>query len=236
MRCSLIALYNLHMTLRTPFSVDEWYHCFNRGVEKRKVFEGELDANRFLMTLYLANGTEPMTLFNERTPELSKTLTEDRGKPVVAIGAYCLMPNHFHLLLKEIKAGGITTFMQKLGTAYTMYFNAKYERVGNLFMRPFRARHVGDDRYFQHVLEYIHCNPAELYEPGWKAGKVNDMHLLARRLIEYPYSSLRNYEKSEENPILSKDGFKIADQLPLTKMLDEARIYYAALSSGNFER
>ena len=177
-----------------------------------------------------------MTLFNERTPELSKTLTEDRGKPVVAIGAYCLMPNHFHLLLKEIKAGGITTFMQKLGTAYTMYFNAKYERVGNLFMRPFRARHVGDDRYFQHVLEYIHCNPAELYEPGWKAGKVNDMHLLARRLIEYPYSSLRNYEKSEENPILSKDGFKIADQLPLTKMLDEARIYYAALSSGNFER
>lgn len=224
------------MARKIPFSIDEWYHCFNRGVEKRTVFENELDANRFLMTLYLANDTEPMKLFSEQTPNLSKILSKSRSEPLVAIGAYCLMPNHFHLLLKEITEGGITAFMQKLGTAYTMYFNAKNERVGNLFMRPFRSRHVGDDRYFQRVLEYIHCNPAELYEPGWKAGEVKNMRLLAKNLLDYPYSSLRSYEKSAENPILSDDGFKIADQLPLAKMLDEARIYYAAMASGNFER
>ena len=132
--------------------------------------------------------------------------------------------------------GGIATFMQKVGTAYTMYFNAKNERVGNLFMKPFRARHVGDDRYFQHVLQYIHCNPAELYEPEWKSGKVRNMRLLQEKLIEYPYSSLRSYETKENNPILSSDGFEIADQLPISRILKEAREYYASIESENLER
>ena len=87
------------MARRMSFSIDEWYHCFNRGVEKRNVFENEVDANRFLMTLYLANGTEPVSLYNELKPELKKAFATERGKPIVAIGAYCLMPNHFHLLI-----------------------------------------------------------------------------------------------------------------------------------------
>lgn len=224
------------MARKISFSIDEWYHCFNRGVEKRTVFENEFDANRFLMSLYLANGTKPISLHNDNKPELAKVFTSDRGKPIVAIGAYCLMPNHFHLLLKEIMEGGIATFMQKMGTAYTMYFNAKYERVGNLFMKPFRARHVADDRYFQYVLQYIHCNPAELYEPEWKSGKVRNLRLMQKRLAEYPYSSLRSYTKIANDPILSHDGFEIADQLPLPRMLDEARAYYAATASENLER
>jgi len=224
------------MARKMSFSIDEWYHCFNRGVEKRNVYENEFDANRFLMTLYLANGTKPIGLYNERKPELIKTFSAERGKPIVAIGAYCLMPNHFHLLIKEIFEGGISAFMQKVGTAYTMYFNTKHARVGNLFMKPFRARHVGDDRYFQHVLQYIHCNPTELYEPGWKSGKVKNMKLLQEKLIEYPYSSLRSYETKENNPILSRDGFEIADQLPLSRMLKEAREYYAEIAPENLER
>ena len=224
------------MARQISFSKDEWYHCFNRGVEKRKVFQDEFDANRFLMTLYLANGTEPINLYSDRKPELTKTFVLNRGKPIVAVGAYCLMPNHFHLLIKEIMEGGITTFMRKLGTAYTMYFNAKNERVGNLFMKPFRARHVGDDRYFQHVLQYIHCNPAELYEPGWKSGRVKNMRLLREKLIEYPYSSLRSYTTKENNPILSRDGFEIADQLPISRMLIESREYYASIAPENLER
>jgi putative transposase len=146
------------------------------------------------------------------------------------------MPNHFHLLIKEIVQGGIVKFMQKVGTAYTMYFNAKNERVGNLFMKPFRARHVGDDRYFQHVLQYIHCNPAELYEPEWKSGKVTNMKLLQEKLIEYKYSSLRSYEKKENNSILSRDGFEIANQLPISRMLAEAREDYATIAPENLER
>src|SRR3989338_4388187 len=224
------------MARQISFSIDEWYHCFNRGVEKRDVFESEYDASRFLMSLYLANGTKPISLHDVDKPELAKAFATDRGKPIVAIGAYCLMPNHFHLLIKEIMEGGIATFMQKVGTAYTMYFNAKNERVGNLFMKPLRARHVGDDRYFQHVLQYIHCSPAELCEPEWKSGKVRNMRLLQEKLIEYPYSSLRSYETKENNPILSSDGFEIADQLPISRILKEAREYYAEIAPENLER
>ncbi|MDO8552806.1 MAG: transposase [bacterium] len=221
------------MTRRHEFSVDEWYHCFNRGVDKRIVFENEQDASRFLIILYLANGTEPMQIFNTDKPTFAKALEEYRGKPIVSLGAYCLMPNHFHLLLKEIIEGGISEFMRKLGIAYTMYFNAKNQRVGNLFIRPFRSRHVRDDSYFQRVLQYIHCNPAELYEPGWKLGKVKDVRLLEKKLIEYPYSSLQSYAKAgASNPILSGEGLEIADQLPLSQMLDEAQAYYSDVAGS----
>src|SRR3989344_3604281 len=96
---------------RHTLEIGEWYHCFNRGVDKRNLFDNEYDANRFLMLLYLANGTEHVGLYNVEKPRLADVLSDDRGTPIVAIGAYCLMPNHYHLLLKEITEGGITSFM-----------------------------------------------------------------------------------------------------------------------------
>ena len=147
------------------------------------------------------------------------------------------MPNHYHLLLKEVVDGGISSFMRKVGIAYTLYFNAKNERMGNLFVRPFRSRHIGTDRYFQRVLQYIHSNPAELYEPGWKSGNVRDIRALEKKIQEYPYSSLKNYaEKRITNPILARDGFDIADQPTLRRMLEDARTYYGEVSRDGFER
>ena len=225
------------MANRPPFELGEWYHCFSRGVEKRKVFENGLDANRFLMLLYLANGTKPIQIFNTYKPELSKALKTDRGTPIVAVSAYCLMPNHFHLLLKEVVEGGISSFMRKLGIAYTMYFNEKNERVGNLFVKPFRSRRIGTDRYFQRVLQYIHCNPAELYEPAWKSGSVRNIRTLEKKLVDYPYSSLRNYSlPKSNNRILSKDGFDVADHPSAARMIEDARSYYADIAEDRFER
>lgn len=155
-----------------------------------------------------------------------------RAKPLVSIGAYCLMPNHFHLLLREIKAGGIARFMQRLGTAYTMYFNVRNERTGNLFTKPFRSRHVGEDRYFQRVVNYIHCNPAELFEHGWKKGNVKNMDKLERMLRQYRYSSLADYagDKRSLSAILGQDGFDAWDPVTPTKMLEDYRAYYADIS------
>ncbi len=225
------------MANRAPFEYGEWYHCFNRGVEKRNVFENEYDAARFLLLLRLANGTDPVRLHALRRIDPSQVIETQCGDRIVSVGAYCLMPNHFHILVKEVTEGGITTFMKKVSLAYTMYFNSKYERVGNLFLRPFRSRHVGTDRYFQKVLEYIHLNPAELYERGWKAGKVGNIRALERRISSYPYSSLKGYLAGHDaDPILSRDGFEIAAQRSLSQSLAASREYLAEISEDGLER
>src|SRR3989344_6748269 len=122
------------MTQRdVPFAWGEWYHCYNRGVEKRITFEDTRDYHRFLELLYLANDEMPLRREDVGELALGDVLLTPRGKRLVAIGAFCLMPNHFHLVLKEIVEGGITSFMRKMGTAYTLYFNARHGRGGNLF-------------------------------------------------------------------------------------------------------
>src|SRR5438552_995592 len=133
MRRRLIAFvcYTPRMATRPTFAEREWYHCFNRGVEKRTTFEDTADYERVTALLYLANDTQSIDLFTDRTPSLSRALTSHREKPIVTVGAYSLMPNHYHLVLREETEGGISTFMQKLGTAYVMYFNARYQRIGN---------------------------------------------------------------------------------------------------------
>jgi|SRR3989344_2730461 len=216
-----------------PFQVDEWFHCYNRGIEKRVVFEGEDDSERFLQILYLANSTKTLHRSNLSQKTTDEIVSMDRADTLVSIGAYCLMPNHFHLLLKETTYGGITRFMQKLGTAYTMYFNTKNKRTGNLFMKPFRSRHVGEDRYFQHVVNYIHCNPAERFEGGWKKGAVRDMNQLEKQLLKYRYSSFPDFagEKRPISNILSHDVFDVYRHSAPRKMLDDAGAYYASIAT-----
>ena len=177
---------------KTPFVVGEWYHCYSRGIDKRDTFLEEKDYKRFLEVMYLTN--QPKRITRADFTELKKNPLW--GKPsstLVVVGAYCLMPNHFHLLLKEIVSDGISMFMQKLGTAYTMYFNTKYERSGGLFTRPFRSKHVQDDRYLRWIIQYIHLNPTELLKQ--ENDGVPDFNTEATPLLleTYPYSSLRDY-------------------------------------------
>lgn len=217
------------MVTRIPFALNEWYHCFNRGIDKRIVFEERSDYERFLQLLYLCNSDHRM----HRSDLLSHTTEEivaiPRGNPLVGIGAFCLMTNHIHLLLQEKTEGGISLFMQKLGTAYTMYFNKKNQRTGNLFMRPFRSRHVGQDEYFQQLVHYIHCNPAELYERSWKKGLVKNLAALEKGLLSYRYSSLGAYEQKNHvlHSILDAGVFQIAHRESVAKMVHDAHAYYA---------
>lgn len=183
---------------KVSFAPGEWFHCFTRGVDKRQIFMDERDCNRFQVLLYSSNGSKPIHLSNlslRQGPALPIVLRHERGGPLVDIGAYCLMKNHLHLLLREIDYGGISAFMQKLGTAYTMYFNKKYERTGALFSGRFKAVHVASDAHFRHVVNYIHANPAELFESGWKKGVVRNVAKLEKEVRAYPYSSLPDYEK-----------------------------------------
>ena len=150
------------MTTRPPFSIDEWYHCYNRGFEKSIVYKNEKDYQRFLLLMYLCNGEKRVHLRESEGWDLHETLLDpsvERGEYLVEIGSYVLMPNHLHLILREIRDGGIPLFMQKLFTGYTMYFNKKYNRTGALFSGTFKSRHISDDRYLKRVVPYIFLNP-----------------------------------------------------------------------------
>lgn len=213
---------------KTPFEVGEWYHCYNRAVDKRVTYIDERDYLRFLEQLYLANSEVPLRRDDISTRDFKKILQIQRGGLLVAVGAFCLMPNHFHLVLKEVMGGGITAFMQKLGTAYTMYFNARYQRAGNLFVKPFQSRHIHTDRYFQHLINYVHSNPAELYEPQWKTGTIGDVRALTKKLTGYPYSSLGTYENvsSPMRSILDETVFDVVRITPFRQMVREVKEYY----------
>lgn len=219
-------------TRSMPFALQEWFHCYNRGVEKRTVFENDFDYQRFLKLLYLTNSTKSIHLSDLHSRSLPEILQIPRDEPLAAIGAFCLMPNHYHLLLKEIREGGISLFMQKLATAYTMYFNIKGKRTGGLFAGTFKSRHTRDDLYFQRVIRYIHCNPAELYESDWKYGKIKNIQKLRKQLLDYPYSSFACHtDQSHINRIiLDESVFDATVPANPQEMLREAAAYYEEIN------
>jgi len=225
------------MAERNPFGVGEWYHCYNRGVDKRTVFEDAGDYNRFLLLLYLGNGSVPIHMANLKDHNIRIVLEDtsiERGDPLVEIGAYSLMPNHFHLALKETLEGGIAMFMQRIFTAFTMYFNKKNDRTGALFAGPFKSRHVADDRYLKHLVSYQHLNAAELFEPRWKDGFGN-IKRIEKQLTEYPYSSLPDFlgHKRPEREILGDSIFELYDSIPtLAEIVEDTHAYYAEHSEN----
>ena len=117
------------------------------------------------------------------------------------------MPNHFHILASEKQENGISKFMQKIMTGYTMYFNKKYERTGVLFQGKFKSTHANDDRYLAYLISYIHLNPIKLIEPEWKEVGINDLKQAEKYLDSYKYSSYQDFlgRKRIENAILNKN-------------------------------
>ncbi len=128
----------------------------------------------------------------------------DRGETLVDIGSYCLMPNHFHILVYEKKDGGISKYMLKLLTAYTMYFNKKYKRTGKLYERVFKSTHANTDRYLKYLYSYIHLNPAKLIDKNWRENKNRNTQNLLKYVFDYPYSSLKSYTNSKFETINPK--------------------------------
>jgi putative transposase len=182
------------MGRKGSFSPGEFYHVYNRGTERRMIFMSDHDSERFIGLLYLSNGTKNIHISNHQGSALMDWLSEERGDELlVDICAYCLMPNHFHLLLRERVEGGISRFMQKLTTAYTMYFNKRYERSGTLLQGRFKATHASRDEYLSYLVAYIHLNPVKLIEPLWKESGIADRDYAEDYLASYTFSSYPDY-------------------------------------------
>jgi len=218
---------------RPPIEIDGWYHCYNRGVDKRKVFLSKSDYERFLLLMYAANSAHPVHTFHLKDRLLHSVLEDKKHKRdqlLVEIGAYSLMPNHFHFVLKESTKGGISLFMQKVCTGYTMYFNKKYERTGALFAGTFKSKHITNDNYLKLLIPYVHLNCVELFDPKWKRGRGSSL-AIEKRLTEYPYSSLPEFiaTKRPERAILGSSIFELFDSLPSAfEMLENAREYHSS--------
>lgn len=211
------------MQRKFQFEPGECYHIFNRGVEKRIIFQDDGDWLRFQNLLYLANGSHPLIFKSLQ----GLPLEQDRGNVHASIIAYALMPNHFHIIGREDKEGGLSKLMSKLSTSYCMYFNMKYERSGPLLCHPFRARHINSDDYFRWVLSYVHLNPLDLMDSGWsEKGKI-DLDRAVRFLQSFAYSSYPDYflGKRPATKIINKNALpiEISDLENVQDMLEEFR-------------
>ncbi|MDO8569449.1 MAG: hypothetical protein Q7R89_01530 [bacterium] len=185
------------MLRKDPFITGEYYHIYNRGIDKRAIFKSRRDYERFIMLLYLANSHDSFRLdniLNNQHKTFREVLVFDRGKLLVSIGAWCLMTNHFHFLLRQEVDGGITKFMRKLGVGYSMFFNIKYQRTGALFGGLFKSKLIGiDDNYMRHLFGYIHINPLEINFPKWE-DQINKPSVDMKKFLEsYRYSSYLDY-------------------------------------------
>ena len=176
------------MNRKISFSPGEFYHLHNRGVEKRVIFENDRDKRRFISLLYLCNTTQPILW-----RDIAEVWSFDRPDTLVDIGAYCLMSNHFHLLVKAKDGEGLSRFMQKLQTAYSMYFNLKYRRSGALFQGKFSGHHINNDKYLNYLYCYIHLNPIKLQGLSILTDEVAKLHQHKNFLNSYSYSSYLDY-------------------------------------------
>lgn len=177
------------------FSIGEYYHIYNRGNDKRVIFMETHDYLRFMALLYVCNSTDSVNISDHLRKGLtfSEIFDLDRENTLVEIGAYCLMPNHFHLLIREKSEDGISKFMQKLTTGYSMYFNKKNNRTGALFETKFKAKHVGRDEYLKYLFAYIHLNPVKIIDPQWKQNGISNRTMAKEYLSKYLYSSYQEY-------------------------------------------
>lgn len=220
---------------KPQFSEDHIYHIYNRGVEKRKTFLDNRDYLRFIHDLFELNDEIPVQnvlyYFNSKSMEVQPRYIwgqeRHKRKLLVEILLFTLMPNHYHLLVKQKAENGIVRFMQKLGTGYAMYFNQRYKRVGSLFQGRFKAVLVNEEAHFLHLPFYIHTNPLELKYGGstsinWRGamkflenyrwssfpdyiGKKNFPSVTSRKFLLDFFTGEKNYKKETEDLLKAKD-------------------------------
>jgi len=138
------------------FANREYYHIYNRGVDKRAIFRNQFDFARFLQSIEEFNSEDPIGSIYENS--FIKDKRKAKKKKLVNIICYCLNPNHYHFILEQLVDKGIEKFMHKLGSGYTTYFNLKCRRSGALFQGPFQAIHVDSNEYLLHLNAYVNLN------------------------------------------------------------------------------
>lgn len=205
------------MSLRDKnFFPREYYHIYNRGNNKQKIFLDEEDYRHFEKLLYVCNSRFNFSFKNSIVSQKIDAFSFDRDVPIVSVLSWVLMPNHFHILLCsdrddlwEENYNPITEYMRKISTAYVMYFNKKHKRSGTIFQGKFKSKHIGEENYFNYIFSYIYLNPIKLIEKNWKTNRVGDIIKISRFLDGYKHSSYEDFfekkEKRKESRIIETE-------------------------------
>ena len=192
-------------TRKTPLVNEQYYHIYNRGVARLPTFSAKRDYERFITSLlYYRFNSPPFKLSRllnfpkEQQEKILGKITEINDTKVEII-SFCLMPNHFHLLLRQNIENGISIFLKHLTDSYTRYYNTKHKRVGPLFQGAFKAVHIESTEQLLHLSRYIHLNPLVSYV------------VTEKRFLDYPWSSLNvflNGTSSFVNPKIILEHFR----------------------------
>lgn len=179
----------------------EIYHIFNRGLEKRPIFLDTFHYRRFFELLQFYQRQHHLRFSRLSRKERQKVIEKQLGEPLVEIICYCLMPNHFHVLLEQTANGGISRFIQLIADSYGKFFNIVHNRVGPVFQGKFRSTRIEDNAQLLHVTRYIHLNPVTAF--------------LVKKPEDFKWSSYREY-LTDDPVICSKvsvlDQFRSKDQ------------------------
>ncbi len=185
---------------KTKIIPGEYYHIYNRGNNKQPIFLDEKDWSRFLFLIIyfqspiiFQNIGRQITYFVKHRVfniPVAEKIINDRGIELIV---FTLMPNHFHLLVHELKQNGSSNHMQRVLNSYTKYFNAKYKKSGHLFQGPFQYVHIKDDNQLLYLSAYIHRNPRDINE--W----LDKEHI-------FPWSSYQDYINKNRWAELLKPG------------------------------
>lgn len=205
------------MSMRMTQLVEgDFFHIYNRGNSKQEIFLDKEDYQRFIKLLYLSNSEKNVTFRDDIVKKHIDAFDFDRGETLINIGAYVLMPNHFHLYLSpkprlgpDEELNNVAKFMLKLCTSYSKYFNKKYGRTGKLFEDKFKSVHIVTENQAKYLFSYMHLNPIKLIQRDWKESGIRDKDEALKFLYNYKWSSFDYYQgiKKDENKILNLENF-----------------------------
>ncbi|MBT5808444.1 hypothetical protein HOI18_04200 [Candidatus Uhrbacteria bacterium] len=176
------------------------------------MFDTSKDYSRFLESAYLFNDEK----YQHSSDPLDKMVLltgshvfGGEREPHVEIAAYCLMPNHYHFLVRQLREGGIPRFFHKLNKGYSRYYNLKNKRSGSLFESKYKAKHINSQSYLSHIAPYIHLNSLDLTGELWREGVVENWDLIELSMRMYEWSGHNTYLTGEQEfPLMTLDFFK----------------------------
>lgn len=190
---------------KDPLITGEYYHIYNRGVDKRDIFMNPDDLSRFVLSVKEFNAIIPIGSLrdtkqsrNSKSPDVKRLI--ENSEPLVSIVCYCFNPNHFHFILKQEVDGGISEFFKRLLGGYTKYFNTYYNRTGSLFQGTFKSHLIKDEQYFLKIRPYVHLNYLIHGIPAEKK------HLILASDIEYNSGNFNIVSKTEAQKLFDFYG------------------------------